>query len=107
MVNLKKQSQFKANRQPLAGNPKHEVRNPKRVEWVAKATGADTIPISTDFKGCDMFSMKKNVAGTMLLSNIAICMGKKLNWDGENMKITNVPGANDYLHYEYREGWTL
>jgi len=28
----KKQSQNKANIQPLAGNPKHEVRNPKRFE---------------------------------------------------------------------------
>jgi len=42
-----------------------------------------------------------------LLGNIAIQTGKKLNWDGEKMKITNVPEANDYLHYEYRGNWTL
>jgi hypothetical protein len=30
-----------------------------------------------------------------------------LEWDGENMKITNVPEANQYLHREYRQGWTL
>jgi hypothetical protein len=33
--------------------------------------------------------------------------GKKLSWDGANMKVTNVPEANDYLHRSYREGWTL
>jgi len=31
----------------------------------------------------------------------------KLLWDGENMKITNVPEANQYLHREYRQGWSL
>src|SRR4030042_3657955 len=41
--------------------------NPKQIEWVAKVAGADTIPISTNFKGCDMTFMNKNVAGTMLL----------------------------------------
>jgi len=33
--------------------------------------------------------------------------GKRLIWDSANMKITNVPEANEYLHYEYRSGWTL
>ncbi len=41
------------------------------------------------------------------MGNIAIRTGKKLYWDGPNMKITNVPQANDYLHYEYRKGWTI
>jgi hypothetical protein len=31
----------------------------------------------------------------------------KLMWDGENMKITNVPDANQFLQREYRKGWTL
>jgi hypothetical protein len=31
----------------------------------------------------------------------------KLTWDGQNMKVTNLPEANDYLHREYRKGWTL
>jgi len=29
-----KQRKNKANRRPLAGNPKHEIRNPKKVEWI-------------------------------------------------------------------------
>jgi hypothetical protein len=33
--------------------------------------------------------------------------GKKLEWDGENMKFTNAPEAEKFLHYEYRNGWTL
>ncbi len=31
----------------------------------------------------------------------------KLTWDGENMKVTNLPEANEFLHREYRKGWTL
>ncbi|MHC4647028.1 MAG: Gfo/Idh/MocA family protein [Planctomycetota bacterium] len=43
----------------------------------------------------------------VLLGNIAIRTGKRLDWDSANMKVTNVPQANDYLHREYRVGWTL
>jgi hypothetical protein len=27
-------------------------------------------------------------------------------YDGANMKVTNVPEANQWLTREYREGWT-
>jgi predicted dehydrogenase len=33
--------------------------------------------------------------------------GKKLAWDGRNMKFTNCPEANAYLRPEFRSGWTL
>jgi len=33
--------------------------------------------------------------------------GRKLLFDSENMKITNVPEANAYLTREYRKGWEL
>ncbi len=29
----------------------------------------------------------------------------KLKWDGENMRITNFDGANQFVKREYREGW--
>ena len=32
---------------------------------------------------------------------------KKLLWDGENMKITNLEAANQFVTREYREGFTL
>lgn len=32
---------------------------------------------------------------------------KKLLWDGQNMKITNYDGANQYVSREYRDGWKL
>jgi len=36
-------------------------------QTVAKAGGSDTITISTEFKGCDMYSMKKHAVVTTLL----------------------------------------
>ncbi len=44
---------------------------------------------------------------TILLGNVAMRAGKKLDWDGENMKFTNYPQAEKFLHFEYRKGWTL
>jgi predicted dehydrogenase len=32
---------------------------------------------------------------------------KKLNWDGKNMKITNLDEANQFVKRDYREGWSL
>lgn len=31
----------------------------------------------------------------------------KLNWDGENMKVTNFEKANSFVKREYRKGWIL
>ena len=44
---------------------------------------------------------------TVLLGNIAIRTGEKLDWDADQFKFTNAPDANRFLHREYRKGWTL
>jgi len=43
----------------------------------------------------------------ILLGNVAIKAGKKLEFDGPNLKITNAPEANQFLKREYRQGWKL
>jgi hypothetical protein len=43
----------------------------------------------------------------ILLGNVAIKAGTKLQWDGENFKITNNSEANRYLRREYRKGWEI
>ena len=43
-----------------------------------------------------------------MLGNIAQRMlGTELQWDAEYMTFPNQPNANQYLHYQYRDGWTL
>jgi predicted dehydrogenase len=56
------------------------------------------------------FSISAKLAEIMLLTNIATRVQDKntvLEYDHENMKISNIPEANQYFHYEYRKGWTL
>jgi predicted dehydrogenase len=42
-----------------------------------------------------------------LLGNLAqrAGVGKKLEWDGPNMKVTNLPEANAWVTHPYRQGW--
>jgi predicted dehydrogenase len=44
---------------------------------------------------------------TVLLGNLAIRLGKKIQWDGPNMKATNAPEADVLIRREYRKGWEL
>jgi predicted dehydrogenase len=44
---------------------------------------------------------------TVLLGNVAIRAGKRLEWDGEAFKVTNDRAANELLHTKYRAGWKL
>ncbi|HEO69948.1 MAG TPA: Gfo/Idh/MocA family oxidoreductase [Candidatus Hydrogenedentes bacterium] len=43
----------------------------------------------------------------VLLGNLAIRVGKRIEFDPVEMKVTNVPEANQYIRRDYREGWTL
>jgi hypothetical protein len=43
----------------------------------------------------------------MLLGIVALRAGKRLEYDGANMRITNIPGANQFLEREPRAGWSL
>jgi len=42
-----------------------------------------------------------------LLGNVAKRVDARIEWDGPNMKVTNLPEANKYIRTTYREGWTL
>jgi len=80
--------------------PKTMPRSPGHYqEWFDACRGGK--PAGANF---DMSSL---VTEVVLLGNIAIRTGKKLYWDGPNLTITNIPEANQYIHREYREGWTL
>ena len=37
----------------------------------------------------------------------ALNAGKKIEYDGANMKITNAPQAEQFLKRQYRQGWSL
>jgi len=54
------------------------------------------------------FAFAGPLTEAVLLGSIAIRLkGELLRWDSVNMKIPNLPEAEQYLHYPYREGWSL
>ncbi len=53
------------------------------------------------------FNYASVLTESLLLGNVAIKLGKPFEYDGANMSIKDIPGANDLLHREYRKGWTL
>jgi len=71
------------------------------AEWVQACT--DAIP-----KAMSNFP---DHAGPMtefvLLGNVAMRVGKRIEWDGRALKATNCPEAAQYVRREYRKGWAL
>jgi predicted dehydrogenase len=68
-------------------------------QWINACKGGPKPTADFDYSG--------PLSETILFGNVAARAGKKLFWDGPNLKITNAPEANKYLRREYREGWTL
>jgi predicted dehydrogenase len=44
---------------------------------------------------------------TMLLGNVAMRAGQRLEWDGPNMRVTNHTAAQQFIQPDYRKGWSL
>jgi len=56
---------------------------------------------------CSNFDYAGPLSEMVSLGNLAIRTRQKVYWDAENMRVTNVPEANQYVRREYRQGWTL
>ena len=70
-----------------------------RAEWIAACkTGS---PTSSHFGYSGPLSEAVN------LGAVAHRSGAKLEWDAENLRVTNSPEATALLRREYRSGWTL
>ena len=49
----------------------------------------------------------QTIAEAICFGNLAIRTNQRLEWDNKNLKVTNVPEANEYVMRKYREGWEL
>ena len=67
------------------------------MNWVEAAKGK--------VEACCPFEYAGRLTEVMLLGVVALRAGKKISYDGANMRITNYSQANDFLKREYREGW--
>lgn len=69
------------------------------AEWITACKGGPAALSNFDYSG--------PLTEFVLLGNLAIRAGQKIEWDGENMKATNCPAADQYVRREYRKGWEL
>ena len=53
------------------------------------------------------FEYAARLTEVMLLGVVALKAGRKIEYDGANMRVTNVPAANQYLERAPRAGWSL
>jgi predicted dehydrogenase len=53
------------------------------------------------------FAYSGPLTETCLLGNVAKRVENRILWDAANLRVTNLPEANHYVHNEYRKGWTL
>ena len=87
--------------------PETEVRNAfkgspderQHLEWIAACKGGKP--------GYSDFDKAAYLTEIILLGCVALRAGKKLEWDGPNMKAKNAPEAAQYVKREYRKGWAL
>ncbi|HWC75885.1 MAG TPA: Gfo/Idh/MocA family oxidoreductase [Blastocatellia bacterium] len=68
-------------------------------EWIEACKGGKPGGANFEFEGA--------ITETLLLGNVALRAGKKLYWQGPEMKVVNVPQAQQYVQREYRQGWSL
>jgi predicted dehydrogenase len=86
----------------LGAPPERLARVPNQaheMNWVNAIRGTDTV-------SCP-FSYAAHLTEIMLLGIAALRANAKLHYDGEAMRITNYPAANDLLTREYRKGFEL
>ena len=79
--------------------PKTEPRD-HYLDWVKACIAGGPAHSSLDYAG--------RLTECVLLGTVALrCPGQKLAWDAANMKIANVPEANQYVRRSYRKGWEV
>ncbi len=69
------------------------------VEWIQSCHGGPKALSSFDYSG--------PFTEMVLLGNLAVRLGKKIDWDAKSLKATNAPEAEPLIRTEYRKGWPL
>jgi hypothetical protein len=86
--------QAKAVAKPMQRSPGHYE------EWVQACKGGKRPVANFDYSG--------PMTETVLLGVLAMrAPGSRLEWDSENLQVRNAAELNQYVHTEYRKGWTL
>ena len=100
LTNGKDHEAVKAIPQTIPRNPfEGDADKRHHLEWIAGCKGGPT-PYSN-------FDIAAYLTEIILLGCVAMRTGKKLEWDGPNMRATNAPEAAQYVKRNYRKGWEI
>jgi hypothetical protein len=80
-----------------------------RITWSHELNWAKAIKGQDNAKASSPFEYAAQLTETMILGLVALRagQGRKILYDGNAGRITNVADANQYLTREYREGWAI
>lgn len=73
----------------------------QKIDWIGAIRAGDYRRAHANFDYAGLLTE------TMLLGNVAINVGEKLEWDGPGMRFTNNRDAGRFLTREYRKGWEI
>ncbi len=68
-------------------------------EWIAACKGGSTTTANFDFAAV--------LTEAVLLGNVALRAGQRIEWDAPKMQAVGCPAAEKLLKRDYRSGWTL
>ncbi|HUG67333.1 MAG TPA: Gfo/Idh/MocA family oxidoreductase [Pirellulaceae bacterium] len=95
---------FKKPEQTLPRIPYNAV-NDQRQKWEFVST------IKGEYEPGTMsnFGYAGRLTETILVGNLAMRAGEgqRIEWDAKSLKSTNLPAVNEFVHREYREGWSI
>lgn len=69
------------------------------AEWIHAAKTGEPTTSNFDYAGW--------LTEANHLGNVAFRVGRKIEWDAENLRATNAPEAEPFIRREYRKGWKL
>ncbi len=91
------ESRMKEYKQPPKTIPR--VKGSHEQDWVRACKGGR--PAGADFEYSGLLTE------VCLLGNVARRVDARIEWDADNMKVTNLPEADKYIRTKYRQGWSL
>jgi predicted dehydrogenase len=77
----------------------HDDDENMKIEWLRACRGGTPAMSNFDYAGI--------LTEAVLLGNLAIRAGKKIEWDGPRLRVANDNDANQHLRFPYRAGWSL
>jgi predicted dehydrogenase len=84
---------FEAPKKKVPRSPGHYA------EWIAACKGQGKAMSNFDYAG--------PLTETVLLGNVALRVGRKIEWDAKKLEVPNAPEAAQYIRREYRRGWSV